>query len=130
MPLFPDLLPTLLITDDDPLFRETLRDVFESQGFQTVLAQDGLEAFEIVQQKPVHLALFDFNMPRLDGIKTICKVHQVKPYLPCILLSAALDECIRKQAEEAAAFSVLSKPCSRKQITSLVRQALEFSYSF
>jgi len=122
------LFPTLLITDDDLDFRETLREVFEPEGFQTVLAQDGLEAFEIVQKELVHLVLLDFNMPRLDGIKTIRKVHQIKPYLPCILLSATLDEYIRKQAEDAAAFSVLSKPCSRKQITSIVRQALDFSY--
>jgi len=116
--------PTLLITDDDLDFRETLREMFEPEGFQTVLAENGLEAFEIVQKETVHLLLLDFNMPQLDGIKTIRKVHQIKPYLPCILLSAALDECIRKEAEEAAAFSVLSKPCSRKQITSIVRQAL------
>ena len=124
------LFPTLLITDDDPGFRETLRDVFEPQGFRTVLAGDGLEAFEIVKAEPVHLAMFDMHMPRLDGVEAIRKVHEIRPELPCILLSAALDEMIVKAAREALAFSILSKPCSRQQITSIVRLALKTTYAF
>lgn len=122
--------PTLLITDDDPGYRETLRNVFEPEGFQTFLAEDGLEAFEIVQTTPVHLVLLDMHMPRLDGVETIRRVHEIKPQLPCILLSAALDEMIIKAAEEVLAFSVLAKPCSRQQITSIVRSALRSAYSF
>ena len=122
--------PTLLITDDDVGFRETLRDVFEPEGFRTVLAEDGLEAFKIVKTEPVHLALLDMHMPRIDGVETIRLVHQLRPELPCILLSAALDEMIVKAAKEVLAFSVLAKPCSRQQITSIVRQALRKTYSF
>jgi two-component system chemotaxis response regulator CheY len=122
--------PTLLITDDDAGFRETLRDVLEPEGFRTFLAEDGLEAFEIVKTEPVHVVLLDMHMPRIDGLETIRLVHEIKPKLPCILLSAALDEMIVKAAEELLAFSVLSKPCSRKQITSVVRNALKTAYSF
>lgn len=122
--------PTLLITDDDPVFRETLRNVLEPEGFQTFLAEDGLEAFEIVQAEPVHLVLLDMHMPQLDGVETIRRVHEIRPELPCILLSAALDEMIIKAAREVYAFSVLAKPCSRQQITSVVRSALRSTYSF
>ena len=117
-------MPTLLITDDDAGFRETLRDVFEPEGFHTFLAEDGLEAFEIVCTEPVHLVLLDMHMPRLDGVETIRRVHEIKPELPCILLSAALDDRIIKAAEEVFAFSVLGKPCSRRQLTALVHRAL------
>lgn len=122
--------PTLLITDDDPVFRETLRDVLEPEGFQTFLAEDGLEAFEIVRAERVHLLLLDMHMPQLDGVETIRRVHEIRPELPCILLSAALDEMIIKAAREVYAFSVLAKPCSRQQITSVVRSALRSAYSF
>lgn len=122
--------PTLLITDDDVGFRETLRDVFEPEGFQTFLAEDGVEAFEIVQATPIHLVLLDMHMPRMDGVETIRRVHEVQPELPCILLSAALDEMIVEAAKEVFAFTVLAKPCSRQQITSVVRYALEKTYAF
>ena len=42
--------PSLLITDDDSDFRETLRGVFEPRGFRTLLAGDGEEALEIVHE--------------------------------------------------------------------------------
>ncbi len=121
--------PTLLITDDDRNFRETLREVFEPEGFRTVLAEDGLEAFEIVQIEPVHLILLDMHMPQLDGVETMRRVHEIRPKLPCILLSAALDEMIVREAKKIA-FSILAKPFSRRQITSVVRNALHTVYSF
>ena len=40
--------PSLLITDDDPAYRETLQVVFEPRGFRTLLAGDGEEALDIV----------------------------------------------------------------------------------
>lgn len=121
--------PSLLITDDDQGFRETLRDVFEPEGFRTLLAEDGLKAFQIVQAEPVHLLLLDMHMPRLDGVETIRRVHEIKPELPCILLSAALDEMIVQAAKEVLAYSVLAKPVSRRQITSAVRSALRSTYA-
>ncbi len=121
--------PTLLITDDDLAFRETLRDVFEPEGYRTFLAEDGLQACEIVKTQPVDLALLDMHMPPIDGLETIRRFHAIKPDLPCILLSAALDEMIIRAAEEILVFSVLAKPCSRQQVTSLVRLALESSFA-
>ncbi len=118
-------LPTLLITDDDAAFRETLRDLFEPEGFRTFLAEDGLQACEIVKIHAVDIAILDMHMPRLDGLETIKRFHTIKPQLPCILLSAALDEMIVRAAEEIFVFSVLAKPCSRQQVTTLVHRALE-----
>ncbi len=117
--------PTLLITDDDMAFRETLRDLFEPEGFRTVLAEDGLQACEIVQVQSVDLALLDMHMPPIDGLETIRRFRVIKPELPCILLSAALDEMIIQAAKEIFVFSVLAKPCSRKQVMSLVCGALD-----
>jgi len=122
--------PTLLITDDDRNFRETLREVFEPEGFRTVLAEDGLEAFEIVRIEPVHLVLLDMHMPQLDGVQTIRRVHEIRPELPCILLSAALNDMIIREAKEAFAFSVLSKPSTRHKITSIVRKPMRTVYSW
>ncbi|HEX4148772.1 MAG TPA: response regulator, partial [Pirellulales bacterium] len=56
---------SILITDDDPSFRETLRSVFEPRGFRTLLAGDGEEALRIVERDEIHLVLLDMHMPRL-----------------------------------------------------------------
>jgi CheY-like chemotaxis protein len=122
--------PSLLITDDDPAFRETLRVVFEPEGYRTLLAGTGEEALEIVRNQEVHLLLLDMHMPKLTGLETLRQVKQFRAILPCILLSAHLDELIVEQALLAHAFSVLSKPVTRRQITGIVRQALERTYNW
>ncbi len=122
--------PSILITDDDPYFRETLRVVFEPSGFRTLLAGDGEEALSIVHHEDVHVVLLDMHMPKLTGLETIRRVKQLKSRLPCILLSAGLDEMLIQQARLAEAFSVLSKPVTRMQLTSVVDQALQRIYNW
>ena len=122
--------PSLLITDDDPDFRETLRFVFQPQGFRTLLAGDGEEALEIVRKEEVHLLLLDMHMPKLTGLETLRLVKQFKALLPCILLSAHWDERLLEEVRHARAFSVLSKPVSLGQLTGAVRQALERTYAW
>lgn len=122
--------PSLLITDDDPAFRETLQGVFEPEGFRTLLAGDGEEALGIVRREKVHLVLLDMHMPKLTGLETLRRVRLVRAILPCILLSADLDELIVEQARRLHAFSVLAKPVTRRQITGVVREALRLTYNW
>ena len=73
--------PSLLITDDDPAFRETLRVVFEPEGYRTLLAGTGEEALDIVRNQEVHLVLLDMHMPRLTGLETLRQVKQFRAML-------------------------------------------------
>ena len=122
--------PSLLITDDDPGFRETLRVIFEPKGFRTLLAGDGDEALKIVHSELVHVVILDMHMPRLTGLETLRLLKEYRAMLPCILLSAQLDEWIIEQAQRAHACSVLSKTVTIGQITGAVRQALERTYAW
>jgi CheY-like chemotaxis protein len=122
--------PSILITDDDHEFRETLRGVFVPRGFRALLASDGEEAIRTVLTQEVHLVLMDMHMPRITGLEAIRKVRRFRADLPCILLSAALDDQIVREAEKAHAFSVLPKPVSRQQITTAVEDALRAAYGW
>ena len=122
--------PSLLITDDDPGFRETLQVVFEPKGFRTLLASNGEEALEIVSRETVHVVLLDMHMPKLTGIETLRMLKEFRAILPCILLSAQLDDCIVEQAQLAHAYSVLSKTVTVGQITRTVQQALQRTYAW
>jgi CheY-like chemotaxis protein len=122
--------PSLLITDDDVAFRETLQEVFAPKGFRTLLASNGEEALQIIQTRVVHIALFDMHMPRLTGLETLRLVKRVKAILPCILLSANLDEQTVELARRADAFSVLHKPVTTSQIIGIVHSALQLTYNW
>jgi CheY-like chemotaxis protein len=123
-------IPSLLITDDDLGFRETLRGVLEPQGFRTLMAECGEQALDVVRREEVHLVLLDMHMPRLTGLETLRLVKQIKAILPCIILSANADDELREEARLAEAFSVLSKPVSRINLTNIVRTALWRTYKW
>jgi CheY-like chemotaxis protein len=120
--------PSILITDDDRGFRETLQHVLEPRGYRTLLAGDGLEALAIVREQPIDLLLLDMHMPKLTGLEVLRQVKQWKSQLPCILMSADLDEMLIQQARLAQAYSVLAKPISRQRITWTIERAIEFAY--
>jgi len=122
--------PSLLISDDDLSYRETLEGVFAPRGFRILLAGDGEEALHIVRTQEVHLALLDMHMPKLTGLETLRLVKQFKAMLPCILMSAQWDDVLMEQARLSHAFLVLPKTIPLRQITGAVWQALERTYSW
>jgi CheY-like chemotaxis protein len=122
--------PSILITDDDSSFRETLGGIFEPLGFRTLMAADGVEALEVMQRESVHLLLLDMHMPRLTGLETLRQLRAWDISTPCIMLSAELDDAIRDAARRAKAFDVLGKPISRQDITDAVARAFREAYDW
>ncbi len=121
--------PSILISDDDVEFRETLRGMFAPQGYRTIVAADGEEAIEIVRSESIHLVLLDLHMPKLSGLEVLQFIKEFNALLPCILMSAGLDEAVRRQAEQLA-YSVLAKPVSGLHVRSLVEAALKLAYGW
>src|SRR3954451_19490245 len=118
--------PSILITDDDPIARETLREIFEPVGYRTFLAESGEEAIDIVKEEDVHLALMDLHLPKLSGLETISLVRQIKALLPVILITAEQqDDNLLRRALSAHAFCVLAKPVSKNIVIYVVTRALE-----
>jgi CheY-like chemotaxis protein len=124
------VIPSILITDDDTAFRETLQSMLEPFGYQFSFASDGEEALRIIDREKIHLLLLDMHMPRLSGLETIRRIRQKPLRLPCILLSAGLNEQIKQQAQCLEAFSVLPKPVTRQIITDTVQLALQRNYGW
>jgi CheY-like chemotaxis protein len=119
---------SILITDDDPRAREALREIFEPEGFRTLMAESGEEAIDIVKDEDVHLAMMDMHLPRLTGLETMEILREIKGLLPMILISAEQDDQLLRRALSAHAFSVLAKPFSRNLVIYVVTRALEKFY--
>jgi CheY-like chemotaxis protein len=123
-------IPSLLITDDDADLRETLREALERRGYRTLAAGDGEQALEILQNEQVHLLLLDMYMPRLTGLDTVRRVKLAFADLPCILMTANLDERLAEEAQRARVFRVFSKPVPFADLTGSVQQALQQTYGW
>lgn len=115
---------SILITDDDPASRESLRDIVEPEGFRALLASSGEEALNIIHEEPVHLALLDMHMPRLTGLETLQLLHQFNQVLPCILVTADADAQLLRQAFTLRVYSVIPKPVSKNVLLHTLIRAL------
>jgi CheY-like chemotaxis protein len=70
------------------------------------------------------------HMPRLNGLETIRQIRQCRLILPCILLSAGVDDGLVEEARDLQAFTVLRKPVRFAEVTRAVRQALRATYGW
>jgi CheY-like chemotaxis protein len=119
----------LLITDDDPSSRETLREIVEPAGYQTLLASNGEEALDIIRAHEVHLALMDMHMPRLTGLETMELARQFRAELPAILISGNQDEELIRRALSQHVYCVLAKPVNRSAVIYVVNRAIQKFYA-
>jgi CheY-like chemotaxis protein len=119
---------SILITDDDRGARESLRSIVEPEGYRTYLASSGEEALDIVQERSVHLAIFDMHMPTMTGLEALELAHQINAVLPCILVTADATEELMRQAFRARAYSVIPKPVSKGVVLYTVVRALLKAY--
>ena len=70
-------------------------------------------------------------MPRLSGLEALVQIrHVIEARLPCILMSAQLDEAIVRQAEELQTAHVLANPFTLRTVTGTVEQILNQSYGW
>lgn len=77
----------VLIVDDDPHIRELVRVFLEEAGMETMEAEDGVEALEILEHKPADLVILDIMMPNMDGWE-LCRELRKLYDMPLLMLTA------------------------------------------
>ncbi|HCF50342.1 MAG TPA: DNA-binding response regulator, partial [Syntrophomonas sp.] len=82
---------TVLVVDDDREIVQAIAINLRNEGYQVLMAYDGLQALEMIQTQTVHLIILDVMMPRLDGLSTTLKIRQEKN-IPIIILSAKSED--------------------------------------
>jgi len=120
---------SILITDDDPVARETLREIVAPQGYRTLMAESGEEALDLIRDHEVHLALMDMHLPRLSGLETLALVRQMRGGIPAILITADQDDNLLRRALSEHAFCVLAKPVSKHVVIYVVHKAIAKYYN-
>ncbi len=124
------VVPRLLITDDDLALRKAIADVFSGLGVEISLASDGDEAIAMINEVEIHLILVDVHMPRVSGLDVMRHVRSRNSLLPCILMSGAVDELIKREAQQMRVYRVLSKPIRAVTLRQTVMQGLSDAYGW
>jgi two-component system response regulator MprA len=101
---------TVLVVDDDALIVESLRTILTNAGYRVPVAEDGESALQVVREERVDAVVLDLVMPRLDGIKTLRYLRQLRPDIAVVILAAEIEPEARRAAIEYGAAVVMVKP--------------------
>ena len=102
---------TVLIADDQTLFREGIKDILTGEKWVEVVgeASDGLEAVALAKKFKPDVVLMDIKLPKMDGINATRKIREVCPQVNVLMLSSFEDEAHVLDAIQAGANGYLSK---------------------
>ena len=76
---------TILVVDDDENQRFLCREVLTDEGYDVLVAKDGKEALEKVEQKIPDLVILDIVMPEMDGMEAMTRILRKHRKIPIIL---------------------------------------------
>lgn len=113
----------ILICDDDRDIVSALDIYLSSEGYQTILAYDGLEALRLAEQNELHLILMDIMMPGLDGIRTTAKLRETHN-IPIILLTAKSEDSDKILGLNIGADDYITKPFNPIEVIARVKSQL------
>lgn len=105
----------VLVVDDQELNRNLLNHMLKHEGFDVILANDGLEAIEKTRTESPDLVLLDVIMPNLDGFETAPRLKELsgEVYLPIIFITALGDQDSLKRCLDVGGDDFLNKPFDR-----------------
>jgi two-component system, NtrC family, response regulator HydG len=115
----------VLVVDDDPGVRYTLREILGSEGLSVDEAADGVEALARYDAAPAALVLTDLRMPRLDGMELLRELMRRTPPPRVVLITAHGSERQAVEAMKAGAYDYFKKPFETEELLSVVRRSME-----
>jgi DNA-binding response OmpR family regulator len=114
----------VLIVEDEPAVRETLRVIFRLQGYETVEAEDGEIALRILSNRYVDVLILDLHLPKLNGVSLL---QQIDPPPPMVIIHSAFEFYSPDEIGKgigSKVFRMIRKPIPPPQLLSAVSEAV------
>ena len=115
--------PLILVVDDSITVRRVTQRLLQREGYRVVLASDGLNALEKLQEERPAVVLSDIEMPRMDGFDLARNIRgDVRlADLPIVMITSRIAEKHREHAMELGVNHYLGKPYAEDELLSLVK---------
>lgn len=126
-PTAPRRARRLLVADDSFAARELIRSIFQSAGYDVVVAVDGIDALETLRSEPIDLVVSDIEMPRLNGFELVTRIRAEPRFhhLPVVLVtSLASEEHRRRGLEVGAQAYIVKSQFDQQSLLEVVRRLL------
>lgn len=119
-------VPNILVVDDSLSVRKSMSLLLEEQGFEVLLAKDGLEAIEVLNQIKPDIMLVDMEMPRMNGLELTAhaRANAATSRVPIFMITSRTTEKHREQAKAAGVSHYLTKPYQDTELLALIDKGL------
>lgn len=114
--------PSLLVVDDDAIFRRRVVKAFESRGFEVRGAGDAEEALALARDESPELALIDLRMPGRSGLELVRELKLLEPTLNMVVLTGYGSIATALEAIRLGATHYLTKPADLDEILAAFRR--------
>ena len=114
---------SVLIADDQTLFREGIKDILTGEKWVEVVgeASDGIEAVALAKKLKPDVVLMDIKLPKMDGISATRKIREACPQVNVLMLSSFEDEAHVLDAIQAGANGYLSKMLPAAELVNSIK---------
>jgi two-component system chemotaxis response regulator CheY len=114
----------VMIVDDSRTVRQQVTATLAPAGFEVLVAEDGVEGLERIQQTPdLALVFCDINMPRMDGLQMLIAAKETGGLsVPVVMLSTEGRSDLIERAKQAGASGWLVKPFNPAQLVVIARK--------
>ncbi len=120
----------ILVVDDDKKNRYLVSFLLEKEGFEVVIATNGLEGIEAAKKQQVDLIIMDIKMPKMDGYEATRRIRRLKKYksIPIIALTSYAMVKDKEKAMIAGCTGYISKPITPETFTEEIKKFLEVKH--
>ena len=113
----------ILIVDDSTTIRQQVNFTLTKDGFQVIEAVDGLDGIEKLKENPdVKLIISDVNMPNMNGLEMVEKLHEIGNTVPIVMLTTEGSLEMIDRAKKAGAKGWMVKPFQPPQLIAAVKK--------
>jgi two-component system, NtrC family, nitrogen regulation response regulator NtrX len=118
-------MATILVIDDEPGIRSTVRDILEDEGHTVIVAEDAVVGLEAMDAQRPDLVVLDVWLPRMGGLDALAEMKRRRPGMEVLVVSGhgTIDMAVR--ALKLGAFDFIEKPLSMDRLLTATRNALE-----
>lgn len=121
------MLKKILLVEDEPDILKVLRYRLFKKGYDVIIASNGKEAIELIQQHMPNLILTDIKMPLMDGIEimNVIKNDTKLNHIPMLFITASSELLKKESIEQLKSENVFLKPIEMEKLVERIRNLME-----
>ena len=117
----------VLVIDDEPAIRDTMRMILEYEGHEVLAAGSGPEGLTLAERDAPDIVFLDIKMAGMDGLEVLGRLRATNEALPVVMVSAHGTAATALEAGRLGAFRFIEKPLSKDYILDAVREGMELA---